>query len=734
MALEPCKKRKQKIYEFKSFGKSIPDYTGAFRDNVRLFLDEYGEKQNHNVWSTLLLCESNGAVFPIYVIEECLDQFSEAKFCAYCKIVGWAHHFVCKRRYRFMIPTYGHKQTLIGYDQKNSMEADDTHILHGLIHCNGFGHLISINKLQLDSTILLTESDVMNLWDSICYSLKTRKVSVADVKLDRSMEIRLIYGVAFKSSWFGNWGYKFGAGSFGVTEDKYRGAVQFLAGLDLDMVIDDFKSASHGRKIERIICKYRHLSESRLSSMSDLIRSLIELTQTGEAKRQNLLPARKLLKYEHPTFVEGQNPILLEEFLCYLMDEDCRWPQRKVEYSLEMIVQILKQKNGTMSINALRESAKQFVGDMELLDFVLKFINVLRFENYIIRRVVNSCTQLVEFEICKVADDSKNIQSVSLLSKLEARWPKERLEKTAQVIANILKEQKIGNNGKNDAMSRKDLRDMANKYIGDTGLIDFVLKSINNLKIGNHIITRTKNPVTRLIEFHIRDHKVEDFSLEKEGDPNKDMLFIYRNVLLGYQWWSSVTRACQVLLNSKYFVKEWDFGVGNKELMLLTCRVLPSFDELETELTRPLPPGEVVIVTPWMTIGQLREKAQSALRDTYCLMDRFVVSQIGGLKGMQDDVLLSYAVLAGEQVWVRGFGLDLDTVLRYEGGDGYAMESKVECLCGARDDDGERMVACDECNVWRHTKCSGIEDDELAPAYFVCSDCDAKSKSELLSQ
>ena len=46
-------------------------------------------------------------------------------------------------------------------------------------------------------------------------------------------------------------------------------------------------------------------------------------------------------------------------------------------------------------------------------------------------------------------------------------------------------------------------------------------------------------------------------------------------------------------------------------------------------------------------------------------------------------------MLAGEQVWVRGFGfgLDGDTVLWYEGRDGYAMESKVECLCGARDDE-----------------------------------------------
>ena len=73
-----------------------------------------------------------------------------------------------------MIPTYGNKQSLKDYDQKNSVEADDTHILHGLIHCNGFGHLISVNKFQLDSTILLTETDVINLWDIICYSLKPR--------------------------------------------------------------------------------------------------------------------------------------------------------------------------------------------------------------------------------------------------------------------------------------------------------------------------------------------------------------------------------------------------------------------------------------------------------------------------------------------------------------------------------------------------------------------------------
>jgi hypothetical protein len=27
--------------------------------------------------------------------------------------------------------------------------------------------------------------------------------------------------------------------------------------------------------------------------------------------------------------------------------------------------------------------------------------------------------------------------------------------------------------------------------------------------------------------------------------------------------------------------------------------------------------------------------------------------------------------------------------------------------CGTQDDDGERMIACDVCGIWMHTRCSG---------------------------
>ena len=49
---------------------------------------------------------------------------------------------------------------------------------------------------------------------------------------------------------------------------------------------------------------------------------------------------------------------------------------------------------------------------------------------------------------------------------------------------------------------------------------------------------------------------------------------------------------------------------------------------------------------------------------------------------------------------------------------------QVYCdACGTVDDDGERMMACDVCNVWKHTRCVGIADDQEEPESFVCQDC-----------
>jgi hypothetical protein len=47
----------------------------------------------------------------------------------------------------------------------------------------------------------------------------------------------------------------------------------------------------------------------------------------------------------------------------------------------------------------------------------------------------------------------------------------------------------------------------------------------------------------------------------------------------------------------------------------------------------------------------------------------------------------------------------------------------VDCMCGAKDDDGERMLACDTCGVWQHTRCAGIDNCDEIPEKFECMRC-----------
>eukprot|EP01043_Picozoa_sp_COSAG02_P011868 COSAG02_NODE_444_length_22204_cov_21.041167_8_plen_218_part_00 len=40
------------------------------------------------------------------------------------------------------------------------------------------------------------------------------------------------------------------------------------------------------------------------------------------------------------------------------------------------------------------------------------------------------------------------------------------------------------------------------------------------------------------------------------------------------------------------------------------------------------------------------------------------------------------------------------------------------CVCGTVTDDGERMVACDKCGNWLHTRCIGLADGKDIPSDF----------------
>lgn len=322
----------------------------------------------------------------------------------------------------------------------------------------------------------------------------------------------------------------------------------------------------------------------------------------------------------------------------------------------------------------------------------------------------------------------------NVAANLDSRWPVRRLEHVAEVIVEALKEKRAVNEGGCCGMTRQEARDAARLHIGDTGLIDHVLKVMNNVVVGNYIVRRAVNRSTKVLEYTIQDSKSsKEASLSKVPEliqahtigPGRsvcnDMAYLYRNVFLGYPESSdSVKLAVQMILYSKHFVKEWPFRDEDDDSLRFICRLTMSSIGLNADSSCDFPPREFIVVPLYATIGDLKVAMQNAMRDTYCVMEKLLVTEILDMEGLQDDEVLFGVIESGRELWVRGCGLDMGNDLRYEGG---TEKWTVRCKCGARDDDGERMVACDICETWQHTRCSGIEDAEAVPRLFVCDAC-----------
>ncbi|KAL6566310.1 hypothetical protein OROGR_001925 [Orobanche gracilis] len=466
--------------------------SGAFRDNIRNFLQNFGKIEDYivcdmTVWCTALVTENDG-VLPLYVMEETVEN-SLDPFCEHCEL---------SVRYHLIIPVKENRNLPLDEDFGDI----HSHDLYGLIHCNGYGHLLGINGLQKQSNFSAAD-DCMELWDRLCTVLKVRSISAHNTLRKEAIDWNLIHGAAYGKSWFEKWGYKFiRHGKPGITEHKYNAAVRFLSSLSLDKIITDTKKKKNKDKIREMIDVYRTLSETPLVTVGDLLKFML-LFQS----RIRMDISNYSRKFDSET--GDRSPMGFKSFV-RTMTMDCRWSAKRLEHVLSVIIDLLKGHKANNSVG------------------------------------MESC-----------------------------------------------------------GMSRQELRDEARKSIGDTGLIDFVLKSIKSFMVDNLIIRRAVNPFSRLAEF-----KIQEISRP----------------------WETGYFEHQVVLSGNVFVKEWPVKgetISNRSVNL-TCKVLPSFDEIESELTRPLSPGEVVVVEPWITIGDLKIVAQCALRDTYCVMDEFEVSQIGG--------------------------------------------------------------------------------------------------------
>ncbi|CAI9090444.1 OLC1v1025220C1 [Oldenlandia corymbosa var. corymbosa] len=590
------------------------------------------------------------AVVCLDVVEEDVTR-SRSVYCDQCRVVGWSSNPVCTKRYHFIIKADGN--SIAGYNKQcagcgdtvymsdmsesrckscnHLMTAEDvedwiyhqledtTHLLHGVVHTNGFGHLLRVNGRESGSR-LLSGRDIMNFWDRLCKFLGVRKVSVTDVSKKYGLEFRLLHAVTHGQPWYGDWGYEFGAGSFGLTRDSYGTAVENLSSLPLSLFL------SQGRKprahLQDLISFYQSLSERELVNIRDLFKFLMKLIHDA---------------HKSPTGVDSSLYLKLRPGDCRT---SCSWTDDDVTRVQEAMFKVLRAVTGSnwVSWRALKGAVCK-VGPPELLDYCLKELNGKQ-----------AADGLVVTSRCLPASGAMEYRlepgnAISTVNKSTNFYP-----------------------ASNNPSEERILRDL--RYLFEAMVC----------------------PQT--ISCHLSPAK--------------------RNVAIA---------AATVLLDCKQFVKDYQpekFLLASKpHAIQLLCEV----DMMEySEENVANPPPELLILSSDATIADLKLEACKAFQEVYILFRRFQAEELMGYGGVGDTTQVKLLLGSAEFVRVKGkcYGKNGLSRFRMERG---VERWTVDCSCGAKDDDGERMLACDSCGVWQHTRCSGIHDSDGVPLKYVCPRC-----------
>ncbi len=101
----------------------------------------------------------------------------------FCDFSGWGHHMICNKKYHFVLPSKDTVAAFLNCEgnskngagranvKSNLVELQD-HIMHGVIHSNGFGHLLCVNGVEMGSD--LAGHQIMEFWDRLCTGLRAR--------------------------------------------------------------------------------------------------------------------------------------------------------------------------------------------------------------------------------------------------------------------------------------------------------------------------------------------------------------------------------------------------------------------------------------------------------------------------------------------------------------------------------------------------------------------------------
>jgi len=197
-----------------------------------------------------------------------------------------------------------------------------------------------------------------------------------------------------------------------------------------------------------------------------------------------------------------------------------------------------------------------------------------------------------------------------------------------------------------------------------------------------------------------------------------------RNQLWCYGLRKQLTDASRILMDCKQFIKDYEAKHPIVTTESENIRVFAVAEILDETQTLQRTPPELLVMPKDATVADLKQEAAQAFRDVYICFKSFQVENVRELQNIKDSTTLMLLIGPESVVTVQGHCYGDMSKYRAERG---TQVWTVNCPCGTKEDDGERMIACDYCEVWQHTRCVDISDIEDVPTEYMCTMCNDNS-------
>eukprot|EP01043_Picozoa_sp_COSAG02_P011867 COSAG02_NODE_444_length_22204_cov_21.041167_7_plen_1067_part_00 len=296
----------------KNLRELVSRYTGSFLENIAAFVDQYGveivlpsiearladvleeDYPGHN-FSRAWRVEVDGGPAPRQKFTLRIYENDARGGCEHCTCSGWGERPMTAVTYHFVVisePKQLDKPVLS---------------LHGMLHANGYGHLLHVNGKEVGS--FQTGGLLMDAWDGMCIALGACQVSLQDKSMKSGLHLRVIHAVAYNHSWYGRWGYKFERGSYGNAQGDYNEALEALQSVSLDSVRGD---CTENSGLVAVLNRYAAVDTqpktaaaaavqaTDLQTIQDLFRHMLELLRSKHRAIN-----RHQVVYDLTTFTRG---------------------------------------------------------------------------------------------------------------------------------------------------------------------------------------------------------------------------------------------------------------------------------------------------------------------------------------------------------------------------------------------------------------------------------------------